>query len=69
MVFDNYNRACPWDMPLQIVPAFNIFFISCFRKSGCLGAKGYGQAVTGAQSGPVVMCISIRSICSIPLSF
>ena len=56
------------DMLLWMIPASNKFFISCFRKLWCLRAKGYSQAVTGAESGLVAMCISIRSVSPMSLS-
>ena len=50
------------DILLQIIPASSKFLISCFKKSWCLRAKGYGQAAIGPGSGLVAMCISMRPV-------
>ena len=49
-------------MLLQIIAAPNKFLISWFKKSWCVRAKGYGQAATGAASGFITICISMRSV-------
>ena len=45
------------DVVFQMIPASSKFLISCFKKSWCLSAKGYGKTIIWAASCLVAMCI------------
>ena len=57
------------DMLLQLILVSSKLLISCFKKPWYLRSKGYGQAAIGAAYGIVAICILMRSVCPISLSF
>ena len=62
MLFDYYYGASHGDFLLWMIPASSKFLISCFKRSWCFNAKGYGQAAIGAAFVPVAIGTLMRSV-------